>query len=45
MRVRRVVDRRNNYYYEKIHDPETREVVREVEQPLTDHRGRGDAKR
>jgi hypothetical protein len=30
-------------YYEKILDPETREVLREVQEPLSEHRGRGDA--
>ena len=30
---------------EKIPDHETREVLREVDESLTDHRGRGDARR
>ena len=45
MRLHRIIDRRHNRYYEKVHDPESREVIREVDEPLTDHQGRGDAKR
>jgi hypothetical protein len=45
LRIHRIIDRRRNRYYEKIHDHETREVLREVTEPLTEHRGRGDAKR
>ena len=41
----RVIDRRNNHYYEHITDLTTRRVIRHVEEPLTDHQGRGDAKR
>src|ERR671914_91428 len=45
VRVHRIVDRRRNFYYEKVHDPETREVLRDVEEPLTEHRGRGSARK
>jgi hypothetical protein len=44
LRIHRIIDRRHNRYYEKVHDHETREILREVNEPLTDHRGRGDAK-
>ena len=44
-RVRRLVDRRGNRYVEHIEDAETGEVIRDVEEPLTDHQGRGDAAR
>jgi hypothetical protein len=30
MRLHRNIDRRSNRYYEKVHDPDTREVTREV---------------
>ena len=43
--VDRVIDRNGDYYSEKIQDAETREVVREVEESLTRHQGRGNAKR
>jgi hypothetical protein len=43
--LHRVIDRRNNRYYERIEDEETGEVVRLVEEPLTEHQGRGDARR
>ena len=42
--VHRIIDRRRNRYYEKVLDVEAREVLREVDEPLTEHRGRGDAK-
>jgi DNA-directed RNA polymerase subunit RPC12/RpoP len=44
LRIHRIIDRRRNFYYEKVHDPDTREVLREVEEPLTEHRGHGSAK-
>ena len=40
----RVIDRLNNRYTETITDPETGEVLREVDEPLTGHTGRGSAK-
>ena len=45
VRVHRIIDRRRNRYYEKVLDPEARQTLREVDEPLTDHRGRGSAKR
>jgi hypothetical protein len=45
LRIHRIIDRRRNGYYEKIHDHETREVLREVDEPLSEYRGRGDARR
>ena len=43
--IERVIDRGNNHYYERIINKETGEVVREVEEPLTEHQGRGSAKK
>jgi hypothetical protein len=44
VRVHRIIDRRRNLYYEKVHDPDTREILHEVEEPLTEHRGHGSAR-
>lgn len=43
--VDRVIDRDGDRYFERITDAATREVVREVNEPLTKHQGRGKAKR
>ncbi len=40
----RVIDRLNDRYYELIRNPETGEVVRHCEEPLSQHIGRGSAK-
>lgn len=40
----RILDRDNNRYVEKVVDPETGEVLRDVEEPLSEHQGRGSAK-
>jgi Zn finger protein HypA/HybF involved in hydrogenase expression len=45
MRVLQVVDRRNNRYRKLVTDPETGEVLRDVDKPLTEHVGRGDARK
>jgi DNA-directed RNA polymerase subunit RPC12/RpoP len=45
MTLRRLFDRRRNRYVERIEDPETGEVIRDVDEPLSDHRGHGDARR
>ena len=39
-----VVDRVNNMIYERIVERATGEEILRKEEPLTDHRGRGDAK-
>jgi Zn finger protein HypA/HybF involved in hydrogenase expression len=44
MRLLQVVDRRNNCYRKLVTDPETGEVLRDVDEPLSDHQGYGDAK-
>jgi hypothetical protein len=38
------VDRENDRYTERIVDPESGEVIRDVDERLSDHRGHGDAK-
>jgi len=45
MRKEMRVDRRNNLYQDRVTDPETGEIVHEEDEPLTDHRGHGSAKR
>jgi hypothetical protein len=45
VRIQRIIDRRRDLYYERVFDPETREVLREIEEPLSQHTGRGSAKR
>jgi hypothetical protein len=40
-----VVDRENNRYSKRVVDPTTGEVLREADEPLTDHTGYGAAKR
>ena len=43
--VDRIIDRVRGEYHERIIDQETGEVVREIHEPLNQHRGRGSAKR
>ncbi len=38
------IDRENNAYFKKVVDPETGEVLRYCEEPLSDHQDRGSAK-
>jgi hypothetical protein len=45
MRRVQIIDRRGNRYVKRVEDPDTGEVVRNVDEPLTDHRGYGSAKR
>jgi Zn finger protein HypA/HybF involved in hydrogenase expression len=45
MRLLQIVDRRNNRYRKLVTDPETGAVVRDVDERLTEHTGRGDARR
>lgn len=43
-RLRRVIDRENDRYVEKIEAPDGT-VLRDVDEPLPEHRGHGSAKR
>ena len=45
MKKSRTIDRDGDRYTEKVVDPETGEVLRDVDEPLTQHRGRGSAKK
>jgi hypothetical protein len=41
----RLIDRRNNRYAEKVTDPKTTDVLHECDEPLSQHRGQGSAKK
>jgi predicted nucleic acid-binding Zn-ribbon protein len=41
----KIEDRRNNWYTETVTDPDTGEIIHHHEEPLTDHRGHGSAKK
>ena len=43
--MRRLIDRLNNRYSEQVIDPATGQVVQKCDQPLTDHREHGSAKK
>jgi hypothetical protein len=45
MSKERIIDRKNNYYKELVVNTDTGEIVRDIEQPLSDHTGHGSAKR
>jgi hypothetical protein len=45
VRLERAIDRARDWYRERISDPKTGEVIRHVEQPLSEHRGHGAARR
>jgi Zn finger protein HypA/HybF involved in hydrogenase expression len=45
MHLLQIVDRRNNRYRKLVRDPETGEVLRDVDKPLTEHTDHGDARR
>lgn len=40
----RIIDRRRDYYYERVVDHETGTDLRRVEERLSDHQGRGSAR-
>ena len=44
VRISRLVDRENDRYRESVEDTKTGEVIRDVDHPLSEHRGRGSAK-
>jgi hypothetical protein len=44
-RLERVIDRENNLYSEKIIDPETGRIIHQCEEPLSEHKGHGSAKK
>ena len=43
-KITRVMDRKNDKYYELITNPQTGEIIRECDEPLSHHIGRGSAK-
>ncbi|MCI0565415.1 MAG: hypothetical protein MN733_43675 [Nitrososphaera sp.] len=44
MKKERTIDRKNNLYSEKVIKEDTGEVVRLVEEPLSEHKGHGSEK-
>lgn len=42
--LERIIDRDNNLYIEIIKNPATGEIIKRVEEPLSDHKGHGSAK-
>lgn len=40
----RVIDKDNNRYRELVKEEDTGEIIRDIDQPLTDHTGHGSAK-
>lgn len=45
MKLSRLIDRENNVYKEEVKDPATGDIVHRCEEPLSDHKGHGSAKR
>jgi hypothetical protein len=43
--ITRIVNRANDQYMERVVDVKTGEVLRDVMEPLSAHRGRGDARK
>lgn len=41
----RLIDRLNDWYHEKITDAKTGKIIRDCQEPLSKHQGRGSAKR
>lgn len=39
------IDRRNNQYQEVVTDPDTGMIIHKCEEPLSEHRGHGDARK
>lgn len=45
MKLERVIDRENDKYRETISDPETGQLIHRCEEPLSQHKGHGSAKK
>lgn len=45
MKLERLIDRARNWYREVVTDPETGQTMHECQEPLSEHRGHGAAKR
>lgn len=44
-KLRRIIDRDNDFYSEEITDPKTGQIIYKQKEPLSQHRGHGDAKK
>ncbi len=45
MKLERLIDRERDLYHKVVKDPETGQIVHECQEPLSEHRGHGAAKR
>ncbi|MEW5802370.1 MAG: hypothetical protein AB1847_09735 [bacterium] len=45
MKIDRVIDRENDFYFEKVIDPKTKKIVHCCQEPLSSHQGHGSAKK
>lgn len=45
MKKERIIDRENDHYREVVTDPETGKVIQHCDEPLSQHRGHGSAKK
>lgn len=45
MKLERIIDRENDHYREVVTDPKTGKVIHYCEEPLSEHRGHGSAKK
>jgi hypothetical protein len=45
MKLTRIIDRANDWYQEIVTNPQTGEEVHKIEEPLSEHRGHGSAKK
>lgn len=45
MQFERLIDRAKNWYSEKVTDPKTGRIIHECQEPLSDHKGHGTAKK
>jgi hypothetical protein len=43
--IERIIDRPGDHYYERIVDVGTGKIIRDVDEPLTEHKGRGSARK
>ena len=42
--LERIIEKDNDLYVEIITDPKTKEIIRKIEEPLSEHQGHGSAK-
>jgi hypothetical protein len=45
LKLLRIIDHKNDHYLEELKDPETGEILRRCDEPLSEHRDHGAAKK